>query len=316
MSDLTFIIPCFNSGLTLSSTLTSIFNQKTSYTYDVIVVDNGSRDNSMEIARKFPVEIFQEELRGPNHARNLGIKNAKSQYIAFIDSDVILEPDWAQELLSYMKRKSLSAGMGKILRATLGDPNTTLEKYRRAGEHHSHQGMSLITPGLHVGFINTAACIYEAKILATVHSFSETLRFHEDVDLTLKVRTLPGIAIGCTGNAVARCYYTKGLASYLKRAFVYGYFYAYLERKWNFKKKAPTEEMLSSPLLNLFDQTLSFMRMAGENLGKIVLNIIPPKTYVRECLQWKKISSLSGKGNLRVYFEDQEILPNGNNRTV
>lgn len=308
MIELSFVIPCFNSAETIQKTLNSIFSQKIDYSYEVIVVDNGSEDKTLEIVKQFSVQLFVELKRGANHARNTGLRNSKGKYVAFVDSDVVLEDNWAQNLLSYIRKKSLLAAQGKIILRPFKNPDSLLERYRcSVTSLHPANWIGLVTTDYKVGHINTAACIYKAQTLKSVQGFSNTIRIHEDVDLCLKVRSLPNGAIGSTASAVAYCYYTKDLISYLKRAFIHGYFLARVSKKWNFKKFRPSHQGWESINLFLLDRLLYIMTFLGLLLGKGILKIYAPKEYIKECWQMKKIASIPKVDIFKVYFEDTEL---------
>lgn len=313
---LTFIVPCYNAEETIRETLASIFSQVTDSPFEVIVVDNGSTDRSIEVARTFPVTLLIEMRRGANHARNRGASEAAGKFIAFIDADVVLEPAWAQTLLTYMTKYSLAGATGKIHRSPLRDPESLVEKYRALSQDHAVKGMSLVTPELNIGFINTAACMYMAEIFSAVEGFSETLRFHEDVDLTYKLRNLPGISLGCSSAAVARVYYSGNLITYLRRAFTYGYYYAFLEKKWALKKKTAARARAASALLRNFEVVLNFVRKTGETFGSIRLAVFPSAGFFRECVKWKRICALSRLGPGLVYYDDSQLAPISQEKTV
>lgn len=98
------IIPCFNSEKWLSETLSSVFNQ--TYTnIEVIVVDDGSIDNTKKIVLNHSKKIFYyyQKNKGPSAARNLGIKKSKGEYIAFLDSDDLWEKNKLSKQISYLE---------------------------------------------------------------------------------------------------------------------------------------------------------------------------------------------------------------------
>ena len=80
------IIPVFNYGLFLAEALDSVMAQ--SYRpVEVIVVDDGSTDNTREIALSFPeVQYFYRKNQGEAVARNTGIAKARGKFIAFLDA--------------------------------------------------------------------------------------------------------------------------------------------------------------------------------------------------------------------------------------
>lgn len=84
------VIPSYNQAEFLPDAIESALNQKLPFS-EIIVVDDGSTDGSLEIARKYPVTVIAQVNKGLASARNTGIMNAGStSYIAFLDADDIL----------------------------------------------------------------------------------------------------------------------------------------------------------------------------------------------------------------------------------
>lgn len=96
LSDTTIsvVIPCYNAGTYLGETLNSVLNQ-TFTPLEVLVVDDGSTDDSAQIARTFGklVRVISQKNQGECVARNHGISEAKGEWIAFLDADDIWEED-------------------------------------------------------------------------------------------------------------------------------------------------------------------------------------------------------------------------------
>lgn len=94
------LIPLYNKTNFIESTLNSVFNQ--SFTdFEVIIVDDGSTDNSLHIVEKFKdkrLSIYKQHNQGVSVARNLGIEQANSQYIALLDADDLWYSNHLQEL--------------------------------------------------------------------------------------------------------------------------------------------------------------------------------------------------------------------------
>ena len=86
------IVPVYNSGEYIGSTLDSIINQDFN-SFELIVIDDGSTDNSLEIIKEklskstISYEIFHQENAGVSNARNKGIEIARGDYLVFVDSD-------------------------------------------------------------------------------------------------------------------------------------------------------------------------------------------------------------------------------------
>lgn len=87
------VIPCYNAAPWLRQTLDSVLSQ-TCPPHEVIVVDDGSTDESARIAGGFgsPVRVIQQENQGESVARNRGIEEASGDWIAFLDADDVWEP--------------------------------------------------------------------------------------------------------------------------------------------------------------------------------------------------------------------------------
>lgn len=93
MKDLSIIIPIYNVEQYLSKCIDSILNQKFNpLLFDIILINDGSSDNSLEIAEIYAlnndnVQLFSQENKGLSAARNKGIELADSRYICFLDAD-------------------------------------------------------------------------------------------------------------------------------------------------------------------------------------------------------------------------------------
>lgn len=87
------IIPCYNSGITLSRTIEALLNQ-TKIPDEIIIVDDGSTDNSLSIAQSFgsPVRVIHQENSGAATARHKGVLESKGEFIIFNDAGDVSRP--------------------------------------------------------------------------------------------------------------------------------------------------------------------------------------------------------------------------------
>lgn len=98
MYKISVIIPVYNVSEYLDECLTSVVNQNYS-NYEVIVVNDGSTDNSLEIAKKYEkkykklIKVYDKENGGLSSARNYGIKKSTGEYLFFVDSDDYILPN-------------------------------------------------------------------------------------------------------------------------------------------------------------------------------------------------------------------------------
>lgn len=108
--DLSIIIPVYNAEKYLEKCLNSILTQDTKYSYEVICVNDGSKDNSQNILSGFrdrfgeKVVIINQKNQGISVARNTGIEAAKGAYIGFIDNDDAVSQDYVENLLHNAKK--------------------------------------------------------------------------------------------------------------------------------------------------------------------------------------------------------------------
>ena len=98
------IIPCYNTGAFILDTLDSISKQ-TYQEYEIIIVDDGSTDNTQELVNLFIVRnpqlnihYFYKKNGGVSSARNYGIENCNGDYIVFVDSDDLVKSNMLNEL--------------------------------------------------------------------------------------------------------------------------------------------------------------------------------------------------------------------------
>ena len=104
MPKFSIIIPVYNVEKYIKKCLDSVFSQ--SYKdYEVIVINDGSTDKSMDIAKEHNVKIINQKNKGQSAARNNGIKHATGDYLIFLDSDDYWEKDLLKELNKSLKNK-------------------------------------------------------------------------------------------------------------------------------------------------------------------------------------------------------------------
>jgi glycosyltransferase involved in cell wall biosynthesis len=105
-----FIIPALNEEAIIGETIKSIKRQKGSF--EIIVVDNGSKDKTAEVARNLGCKVVKEKKKGISPARNKGAKKAKGEYLCFIDADGKLTQNWLKKADAILKKKKVDAVVG------------------------------------------------------------------------------------------------------------------------------------------------------------------------------------------------------------
>jgi glycosyltransferase involved in cell wall biosynthesis len=99
------LIPLYNKERSIKNTIQSVLDQNFN-DFEIIVVNDGSTDNSPEIVKQFVdprIRLIHQENQGVSAARNRGIKEAKYEWIAFLDGDDLWEINHLEEILRMMK---------------------------------------------------------------------------------------------------------------------------------------------------------------------------------------------------------------------
>lgn len=94
--EISFVIPSYRSETTLPACLHALYSQPADVPFEVIVVDSSEIDREKEYAFVFPRLrwLYSEPRLSPGEARNRGLALAQAPWVVFLDSDVVLDPDW------------------------------------------------------------------------------------------------------------------------------------------------------------------------------------------------------------------------------
>ena len=96
---ISIVIPAYNEEHYIGPCIQSVQEQHSEDIFEIIVVDNGSTDETMTTAKKFHgVIVLHEPKKGPSHARQRGFMEAKGDYIAFIDADTRVPAGWINKI--------------------------------------------------------------------------------------------------------------------------------------------------------------------------------------------------------------------------
>lgn len=143
---ISFIIPTYNAEQYLAQCIESIFAQRGAYSYEIILIDDESTDSSLAIAQAYAgkdsrVTILTQPHAGQSAARNLGLHYAKGEYIAFVDADDYLAPDWclqhmeAIEGVDYVQSGYTKEGKTVIAKHAYQFTSACLRLYKREALH-------------------------------------------------------------------------------------------------------------------------------------------------------------------------------------
>ncbi|MCD6553136.1 MAG: glycosyltransferase [Anaerolineae bacterium] len=107
------IVPVCNGEHNIADCLESLCGQEyPADRFEIIVVDNNSRDSTAEVVRQYPVRYIQEEKPGSYAARNTGARSARGDILAFTDADCIADPNWLQAISNALSDGETQAVLG------------------------------------------------------------------------------------------------------------------------------------------------------------------------------------------------------------
>lgn len=104
--DLSIIIPVYNKSQLLNRCLDSIFKQTTILSYEVVLVDDGSTDDSVELIKartEGNIILYEQQNAGPSVARNKGVELSHGKYCAYLDADDYWEDGFIEKTVSFLE---------------------------------------------------------------------------------------------------------------------------------------------------------------------------------------------------------------------
>lgn len=147
--DVSLIIPCYNAEKFIPTLMKSVLGQKTHYSYEVICVDDGSKDNTLNLLKEYEktaqgrLVVFSQENKGISIARNVGIELSHGSYIGFIDNDDIIDECFVE--VAFTKAKTTHADLlqcGYEMRST--HESSTSTKCNYISENNDYQRFSVM----------------------------------------------------------------------------------------------------------------------------------------------------------------------------
>jgi len=214
------VIPAFNASKTIKQCLDSIVNQKVDDKYEIIVVDDGSVDDTAKIIKLFKkvTYIFQKNA-GPATARNRGWKGANGEIVVFTDSDCVPEKDWLREMIRpFSKYKDLGAVGGAYGKTINKDKKLAV----LIGEEIKYRYTKI---GKWTDAHGSYSLAVKKEVLKKVGGFNKfyPVATAEDWDLCYKI-TKAGYKIYFNKKAKIGHRHPENFFKYLKTQFKHGYY--------------------------------------------------------------------------------------------
>lgn len=119
----TVVVPTRGRAEYLEVALESLLRQRTAAAHELLVVDDGARDASTDVAERLGVRcVSHGERRTLNAARNTGLRESESPLVAFVDDDVLAPPHWLDALVEGARRHPEAEAFGGPIRARFEGP--------------------------------------------------------------------------------------------------------------------------------------------------------------------------------------------------
>lgn len=224
MPEVSVIVPVRDGEASLPALLESLLGQDLAGSrYEVIVVDNASRDSTAEVAAAGGAHVVSEPRPNRSLARNAGARAARGRVFAFIDADCRATTAWLTQLLACHESEGTPLVAGRVVVDTRADPNAIerFETYSRFDQE----------AGVRQGWAATANLLVTREAFEAIGGLDASYRhIGEDVDFCLRARRA-GFALAYCDAAAVLHEAEHELSPVLRRAFFHGYSAAQVRRR-------------------------------------------------------------------------------------
>jgi len=213
---LSVIIACFNGGRTLAEQLDALAGQKWRQEWEVIIADNGSTDNSRQIAESFKARLPNLRVvdagnkRGAAHARNVAIQEARSDRFAFCDADDQVGGGWVASIGEALEEFD-------VVVSQFDDQKLNQQWLRELW----YSPTATVGPKPILGFLPAAAAYglgITRRVYERVGAFDESLPRMSDIDYTWRVQ-LAGFKLQFLPHAVVHYRHRETLRGMFVQAY-------------------------------------------------------------------------------------------------
>ncbi|MEO0456155.1 MAG: glycosyltransferase [Cyanobacteria bacterium P01_A01_bin.114] len=235
MMQLSVIIPCFNAAETLSAQLEALSRQQWDQDWEVIIADNGSRDATVAIAKRYADKIAHlrivdaSDRKGAAYARNYGAHLAAGAGVAFCDADDEVAPGWVAAMGTALQTHDLVAGCCELKKLN----QTWAIKARCGGEARDIWVDGLLQSKLSPKYPYASSCNLGVKraIHKKLGGFDETLLTCEDAEYCRRAQ-LQGFSLNYVREAIVHYRLRNSLMGIYKQAYTYSQYRVLLHEKY------------------------------------------------------------------------------------
>ena len=221
------IIPAYNAEKTIKSCIESALKQNLRQDeYEVIVVDDGSVDNTSVIVERYPVKLIRQQNQGPAVARNRGVSEADGDILVFTDSDCELDYNFLNNITTTIVKDTQIIGVQ-------GSYKTKQKEFiAQFGQIEIETRYKKMAKEKYIDFIGTYAAAYRANIFRKYGGFDTgfPLASGEDTEFSYKLQSV-GYKLVFVPDAFVYHQHPTKLVKYLRTKFYRGFWRIRLYKK-------------------------------------------------------------------------------------
>jgi cellulose synthase/poly-beta-1,6-N-acetylglucosamine synthase-like glycosyltransferase len=208
------IIPACNAAPTIGQCLEAVGSQ--SYSADeVIVVDDGSTDDTAGVAETFGVRVIRQPNQGPGAARNRGAAEAEGDVLMFTDADCAPAPDWVERMMAGFGSPDVAGAKGTYETRQRGlVPRFVQLEYESRYDRMAGQES--------IDFVDTYSAGYRRGVFDESGGFDEALRMDQDQELSFRLAEA-GERLVFVPEARVYHVHDRTVQEYVRRKFRIGY---------------------------------------------------------------------------------------------
>jgi glycosyltransferase involved in cell wall biosynthesis len=219
MTQVSVVVPCLNAAATLAETLESLAAQRCEASWEVIVADNGSSDDSRAIVarhrERMPVRLVDASDRsGQAHAMNVGVAASDGEYVLFCDADDLAGDGWLAAMVAGLRRWDAVGARWDITR--LNPP--TIRRSRGNPQEHDLQPF---TRPPFLPFAGGGSLGVRRRVHAALGGFEEALVVVHDTDFCWRLQ-LAGYTLRFVPEAVVPIRFRRSEREMFGQARLYG----------------------------------------------------------------------------------------------
>jgi glycosyltransferase involved in cell wall biosynthesis len=213
------IVPAYNAASTLEACLQALLDQSMPReAYEVLVVDDGSTDQTAGIASRYPVRVLRQCHAGPASARNLGARSAGGVCLLFTDADCVPVGTWIDEITRPLEADNQVAGVKGVYRT---HQTSLMARFAQLEFEEKYAGLSRLKS---IDFVDTGSAAFRADAFWKAGGFDPSfpVASNEDTQLSFNLVAQGWRLVFAKGAAVYH-QHSESLGRYLRRKWRHGY---------------------------------------------------------------------------------------------